>query len=230
MEIKPSHDSLGIPRRYPVAGIANLLPVFIRESNYMFLDFNQRGQMQRLPRTIRDRDLSDILKRLGSLTNKNLAREASKYPHFSGMSDYAIEKAVDRFVKDYEALGIVVRDGGKIEWVSQASKSQEQHSKENDGQPSPTSLDVQHETVQNLMQGLANGYITLRDKPLQNELKGMEGRLYDRFMEDIDLYNRYKNTPLISDTLERRVFEMVLKLRAYGFIEERGASDKKEST
>jgi hypothetical protein len=175
-----------------------------------------------LPRTIRDRDLSDILRRLGPLTNRDLAKEASKRPHFNGMTDYAIEKAVDRFVKDFEGLGIVVRDRGRIEWLAQTTKSQEQRAKERNAQPqSPTLSETQHETVQKLIQGLANGSITLRDKPLQKELKGMKGEIYDKFMADIDLYNLYKNTPLLSDTLERRIFNTALKLRAYGFIEEK---------
>ena len=182
--------------------------------------------MPHLSRTIRDRDLSDILKRLGPLTNRDLAREASKYPDFSGLTESAIEKAVDRFVKDYVGLGILVRDRGKVEWLPQ-SRPQERPSPVKNLHPQNAFRQVsQHETVQRFIDGLANGSITFRDKPLQKELRGMKGEIYDELMADIDLYNTFKSTPLISGDLEKRIYETTLKLRAYGFIEEKERPDQ----
>lgn len=181
--------------------------------------------MTHLSRTKRDRDLSDILKRLGPLTNRDLAKEASKYPDFNGMTDYAIEKTVDRFVKDFVDLGIIVRDRGKIEWLPQTAEAQEHPMQEKKPQPETSfRRETQHETVQRFIQGLANGSIIFRDKPLHKELKGMKGEIYDRFMADLDLYNTFKDTPLISGDLEKRIYETTLKLRAFGFVEEKESS------
>ena len=182
------------------------------------------GQTERIPRQVRDRVLSDILKRLEPLTNSDLAREASKYTPFNKMTDYGVKKSVDRFVKDYEVLGIVVRDRGKIDWMPQAVKPREEPSQENSTQAeSPSPPETQHEVVQRFIQDLANGSITLRDKPLQKELRGVKGEIYDEFMEDIDLYNAHKHEWPISMALERRIYSTLLKLRAFGCIE-----DKKE--
>jgi hypothetical protein len=185
--------------------------------------------MPRLPRTIRDRDLSDILKRLGPLTNKDLAKEASQYPHFKGMSEYAIDKTVDRFVKDFEDLDIVKRDRGRIEWLPQTTRAQGQSAKERSVElPNPVRPETQHESVQRLLRGLADGSITLKPKSPHKELNRIKGEIYDKFMADIDNYNTFKNTPLISDTLEKRIFDTALKLRAYGFIEQKEERPQEE--
>lgn len=166
--------------------------------------------------------MSEFLKKFGPMSNADLARKAAEHPHFSKLKPASVDKYVDRFVDHYEYLGILARVNGRLEWLPQASKPQEEPSQEKNAEShNPTQRDIQHETVQKLIRDMAEGNTKFRDKPLQKELRGMKGKLYDEFMRDIDLYNRYKNTPLISDEFERRVFEMALKFRAYGFIEEK---------
>jgi len=201
----------------------------MKESNYLSPDFKEQrqlphpeGQTERIPRQVRDRVLSDILMRLGPLTNVDLAKEASKYPRFNKMTEYGVKKAVDRFVKDYEVLGIVVHDRGKIDWMPQATKPREELAQERNTHPeSPPGPETQHEVVQRFIQDLANGSITLRDKPLQKELRGSKGEIYDEFMADIELYNAHKHEWPFSAALERRVYDSILKLRAFGCIEEK---------
>lgn len=176
--------------------------------------------MPRLSRTTRDRVLSDILKRLGPLTNKDLADEAENYPVFKGMSGYSVQKAITRFLKDFEELEIVTRDRGKIVWLPVDTESQKGPTVAKVGEPKgPTLARTQRDTVLWLIQGIANGSISFRDKPLQKELKGMKGEIYDELMGEIYEYNKFRTTPLISDTLEKRIFDTALKLRAYGFLE-----------
>jgi hypothetical protein len=201
----------------------------MKESNYLSSDFKEQrqlpyteGQTERIPRQVRDRVLSDILKRLEPLTNSDLAREASKYPPFNKMTEYGVKKSVDRFVKDYEALGVVVRDRGKIDWMPQTTKPREEPPQERNTQPeSPSSPKTQHEVVQKFIQDLASGSITFRDKPLQKELGWNKGEFYDEVMKDIDLYNAHKHEWPFSGILERRVYDSILKLRAFGCIEEK---------
>ena len=201
----------------------------MKESNYLSLDFKEQrqlshpeGQKERIPRQVRDRVLSDILKRLEPLTNSDLAMEASKYPPFNKMTEYGVKKSVDRFVRDYEALGVVVRDRGKIDWMPQATKPREEPPQERDTRPeSPSLPGTQYEVVQKFILDLANGDITFRDKPLQKELRGSKGEIYDEVMKDVELYNAHKHEWPFSGALERRVYDDILKLRAFGCIEEK---------
>src|SRR5271157_4873676 len=173
--------------------------------------------MPHLTRTMKDRDYSEILKRLGPLTNSDLTKEAAKHPHFTGLTAYAIEKDIDRFVKHYENLGIVVRNSGRIEWLTPAAKVQARPEVEPPKETASVPSETQHEVVTKLLQGMANGTITLRNKSPHKELNRVKGEIFDEFMGDVDFYNLHKNEGPISWALETRIYNTALKLRAYGF-------------
>ncbi|HME19737.1 MAG TPA: hypothetical protein VKF15_08390 [Nitrososphaerales archaeon] len=172
-------------------------------------------------RTIRDRDYSELLRRHGPLTNSDLCKKVTEHPHFSKMTTSAIEKDIDRFVVRFEYLKLVARNNGRIEWLPQPAKAQEQVKQEETSESSecPTSYS-QHEEVQRLLKGMANGTITLRNKSPHKELNRLKGEIYDKFMADISLYNSNELGYPFSGVLETRIFNTYLKLRAYGFIEE----------
>ncbi len=186
------------------------------------LDLKTLGQMPYEERTIRDRIYSDYLKKSGPLTNTELGKMAAENPHFSKVTADALEKDIDRFVKHYEHLGIIARIKGKIEWSPQTAGSQGQAVRETTVELSdPSSPDSRHEEVQRLIRGMANGTITIRDKSPHKELNRVKGEILDEFMADIDLYNTHGHELFISNILEARIFNTALKLRAYGFIEEK---------
>ena len=173
-------------------------------------------------RTIRDRIYSDFIKKFGPLTNSELNKKAAEHPHFRKMTAGALEKDIDRFVRHYEYLEIAKRNRGKIEWLPQETTRQGQSTSEAVTEPTvPSSPEFRHETVQKLIRGMANGTITLRDKSPHKELNRIKGEIYDEFMADIDLYNAHGTDLAISGILETRIFNNALKLRAYGFMEEK---------
>jgi hypothetical protein len=177
-------------------------------------------------RTIRDRIYSDFLKEHGALTNSELNKKAAEHPHFREMSADALEKDIDRFVTHYKYLGIVERNEGKIEWLPRDTKRQGQPTSEVRTEPTvPGSRESRHEAVQKLMRGMANGTIILKDKSPHKELNRVKGEIYDEFMRDIDLYNAYGKSLGVSDILETRIYNTALKLRAYGFMEEKESLD-----
>jgi hypothetical protein len=181
---------------------------------------------------MRDRTLSEFLKKFGSMSNADLARKAAEHPHFGKLKPASVDKYVDRFVDHYEYLGILARVNGRLEWLPQSNNISVQSAQEKKvEQVSPALTESVHESVQRLLRGMANGSITLKPKSPFKELNRIKGDLYDELMADIDLYNIYKNTPLISGTFEKRIYNMALKLRTYGFIEEkeRPNSGKNES-
>jgi hypothetical protein len=186
--------------------------------------------MSHLTRTMKDRDYSEILKRLGPLTNSDLAREAAKHPHFTGMTAYAIEKDVDRFVKHYENLGIVARNNGRIEWLPSPVKAQGQSKEEPTARVAKSSQVSQHEAVTRLIQGMADGSIILREKSPHKELNRVKGEIFDEFMADIDFYNHHGNEGPITWALETRIYNTALKLRAYGFIEKEEQTHSRQSS
>jgi len=206
----------------------------MKESNYLSSDFKEQGQLphpegqtERIPRQVRDRVLSDILMKRGPLTNSDLAKEAWKYPRFNKMTEYGVKKAVERFVKDYEVLGVVVHNRGKIDWMPQATKPKEEPPQEKYTRPETPSIpETQYQVVQKFIQDLASGSITFRDKPVQKELRWNKGEFYDEVMKDIDLYNAHKHEWPFSGILERRVYDSILKLRAFGCIEEKKRPDE----
>jgi hypothetical protein len=176
-------------------------------------------------RTMRDRTLSEFLKKFGPMSNADLARKAAEHPHFSKLQPASVDKYVDRFVDHYEYLGILAQVNGRLEWLPQSnsvSVQSAQEKKAEQGSPAPT--ESVHESVQRLLRGMSNGSITLKPKSPFKELNRIKGDLFDEFMADIDSYNLYKNTPLISSTFEKRIYNMALKLRTYGFIEEKQLS------
>jgi len=181
-------------------------------------------------RTIRDRIYSDFIKEFGPLTNSELFEKAAKHPHFREMNSDGLEKDVDRFVTHYKYLKIVERVDGKIKWLPQEIKGHGRSPSEAGTEPNiPSSPESRHETVQKLIRGMANGTITLRDKSPHKELNRKKGRIYDEFMADIELYNEQKNNLAISGILETHIFNTALKLRAYGFIEEKTEQPSSES-
>jgi len=180
------------------------------------------GQMPLEERTIKDRIYSDFLRELGPLTNSELKQKASQHPHFREMRDDALEKDVDRFVTHYKTLKIVERIDGKITWLPKQEMRQGQPP--NDAGTKPLVLSSRescHQAVQELIQGMARGTIVLKDKSPHKELNRVKGEIYDGFMRDIDLYNTYGKSLGVSDILETRIYNTALKLRAYGFLEER---------
>ncbi|HEV2139386.1 MAG TPA: hypothetical protein VGR53_11150 [Nitrososphaerales archaeon] len=173
-------------------------------------------------RTVRDRDYSEILKKYGPLSNADLCKKATEHPHFNKVTAAAIEKDIDRFVKHYENLGIITRKNGRIEWLLQPTIALSQPKPEMTIEPTGSlPSDSQHETVQRLLRGMADGSITLRDKSPHRELNRIKGEIFDEFMADIDLYNYHKHEWPFSGILETRIFNTAIKLRAYGFIEEK---------
>jgi hypothetical protein len=69
-------------------------------------------------RTMRDMVYKDILKRLGPLSTKELAKEAHSNPNFRSMNLVAIEKDALRFAQHYDVLEVIVRKDGKLHWLS----------------------------------------------------------------------------------------------------------------
>lgn len=173
-------------------------------------------------RTTKDMLYSEILKMHGPLSNAELCSKVTEHPHFKNLSQSAIEKDVDRFVKHYQALGIVIRSNGRLEWMTQPAKNPTQPNEEKAVQVAePFHSDSQHTAVQKLLQGMSDGSITLKAKSPFWALNRIKGEIYDEFMADIDLYNYHRNDlPFISGILETRIFNTAIKLRAYGFLEE----------
>lgn len=184
------------------------------------LNIKGQGQMAIEQRTMRDRDYSEILKKFGPLSNTDLGKKVAEHPHFSKLTASAIEKDIDRFVKHYENLGIVIRKNGRVEWLPPPAAIQGQPKQESVKPFEPTPADSQHEAVQRLLRGMADGSITIRDKSPHKELNRIKGEILDDFMKDIDLYNYHRGEWPISGFLEMRIFSTAIKLRAYGFIEE----------
>jgi hypothetical protein len=90
--------------------------------------------MPKSARTIKDLVYKDILLRDGALSNSELAREALKHPNFRKTEFSAIEKDVDRFVKHYEAIGVLTKQDGKLRWLPLSSHPQEDNPKPQPGQ------------------------------------------------------------------------------------------------
>lgn len=179
-------------------------------------------------RTARDVLYSEILKTCGPLSNAELCSKAAEHPHFKNLSPNAIEKDVDRFVKHYQGLGILIRNNGRLEWVAQSVKTPDppvttpaQPSDEKPAEAVDASdLDFRHEAVQRLVRGMLDGSIRLKPKSPFWILNLSKGEIYDEFMHDIDLYNSHMLDPITSIFVEMRIFNTALKLRVYGFLEE----------
>jgi len=73
--------------------------------------------MPRAERTPRDRIYRDLLVKYGPLSNVQLCEHAMKITGFSQMTDYALEKDVDRFVRYQLEMGTIARQDGKLSWL-----------------------------------------------------------------------------------------------------------------
>lgn|ERR1035437_1209570 len=73
----------------------------------------------------------DILQKEGPLSTKELAKEASNKHTFNSMDIVAIEKDALRFAHRYEALGILIRKSGKLNWLPSPTPTSSQHKADN---------------------------------------------------------------------------------------------------
>ncbi len=76
------------------------------------------GQVSFDKRTERERVYIQILKMRGDLTNVELRKAALGFPLFKGMDEATCDKYVDRFVEHGEYLGILSRQGRKIQLLN----------------------------------------------------------------------------------------------------------------
>ncbi|MDG6937321.1 MAG: hypothetical protein JRM97_06210 [Nitrososphaerota archaeon] len=73
-------------------------------------------------RTDKDRIYRDLTIKHGPLTNVELCRYAKEITGFDKMSDFALEKDVDRLVKYHLEMGTLVRENGALTWLLPVSR------------------------------------------------------------------------------------------------------------
>lgn len=84
-------------------------------------------------RTERERIYITILKKRGDLTNTELRNAASEYPAFKGIDKATLDKHIDRFIEHGEYLGILTRQGRRIQLLRDTHLPEESQPKA--GQP-----------------------------------------------------------------------------------------------